>query len=94
MKRKFHSLLPVFAGFIISVRSASGSDLYWDASNITVNGQSGGGAGTWNVGTGGWEDGISAVNWANNDNAFFGGTAGTITLEGGISAGTVTIQSS
>ena len=59
---------------------------YWDDGTVTVNGTSGGGNGTWNVGVAGWEDGTSAQNWANGNLAVFGGGASSITVGGAISA--------
>ncbi len=60
---------------------------------MTVNTASGGGSGTWTAGASGWEDGATAVNWTNGDNAVLAGTVGTITLGSAITAGTVTVSS-
>lgn len=78
----------------LTLGGASGADYFWDDGNVTVDGASGGGSGTWNVGVAGWEDGTAAVNWANNHTAILGGTAGTLTLGGDITAAGITVQSS
>ena len=71
---------------------ASAATYYWDDGTVTVNGASGGGGGTWAVGAAGWEDGTSAVNWADGNGAVLGGTAGTMTLGGNISAAGLTFS--
>jgi fibronectin-binding autotransporter adhesin len=83
---------PALAGFGVFVTAARGADLYWDASSVNANGQSGGGTGTWNVGVGGWENGTNAVNWTNGENAVFAGTAGTVTLGGAIAAPVISVN--
>ncbi len=65
---------------------ARAATYYWDDGTVTVNGASDGGTGAWTVGASGWEDGTSAQTWANGNVAVFGGTAGTVTLGGAISA--------
>lgn len=85
-----------FASFIAaigcSILSASAATFYWDAGTVTVNGASEGGTGAWTVGAAGWENGTSAQNWANGNAAVFGGTAGTVTLGGAISATSATFS--
>jgi fibronectin-binding autotransporter adhesin len=76
----------------VCVTAARGADLYWDGPAVNVDGQSGGGTGTWNVGVGGWEDGASAVDWTNGENAVFAGTAGTVTLGGTITAPVISVN--
>ena len=70
---------------------AQAATYYWDDGTVNVNATSGGGSGTWQVGTAGWEDGTSAQNWADGNDAVLGGTAGTLTLGGNISVGAVTL---
>jgi autotransporter-associated beta strand protein len=67
--------------------------LYWDGGVVAVNGVSNGGSGPWQVGVGGWEDGTSVQNWANGNTAVLGGSAGTLTLGGAISAAGISVQS-
>ncbi len=54
------------------------------------------GTGAWTDGAGNWNDGAGDVNWANAtpDNAIIGsgGTAGTITLGGNVTVGTITFD--
>ncbi len=71
---------------------AQGATYYWDDGTVTVNGASGGGSGAWTVGASGWEDGTSAQNWADGNDADLGGTAGTLTLGSDISVGAVTLR--
>jgi fibronectin-binding autotransporter adhesin len=74
---------------------ASAADLYWDT-NATATGL--GGSGTWNTSTSVWTqavDGVSGpyVPWTNGqDNAIFGGTAGTVQLGAPISAHNLTFN--
>ena len=83
----------VAASFICaSALQAQAATYYWDDGSVTVDGASGGGTGTWTVGAAGWEDGSIAQNWANSNDAVFGGTAGTLTLGGAITAGSITFN--
>ena len=81
-----------FIACAVTTASAAPPQLYWDDGTVTVNGASGGGPGTWAVGGSGWEDGYSAVNWADGNNAVLGGTPGTVTLGGPITASSVTLD--
>jgi autotransporter-associated beta strand protein len=59
------------------------STLYWDGNDTTANAD--GGVGTWIDGTNNWDSAATAGlntawNNANNDNAVFAGTAGTVTI--------------
>ena len=70
------------------------ADLYWDGGTGDIatagNGASAGGGGTWNTTLLNWDAGVSphaAWNNANNDNAVFAGTAGTVTLGSVVTAG-------
>lgn len=87
----FTSLATVAAA---SIHFARAADYYWDAASVTPNGVSLGGSSAWTLGVSGWEDGTSARNWANNNTAILGGTAGTLTLGGVIIASGITVQSS
>lgn len=85
-----------FATFIAAIGycllPASAATFFWDGATVTADGTSAGGAGAWTVGAAGWEDGISAQNWANGNAAVFGGTAGTVTLGGPVSATSATFN--
>lgn len=71
--------------------------LYWDGgtANISGNGDgiSEGGAGTWSGSIQNWDQGsgLPHVAWTSGDNAFFGGTAGLVTLSGALTANWVAI---
>jgi len=83
-------LVLVLTGLVTGVQATS---LTWD----TVPGDGGtvtGGAGSWTDGAANWNDGSGDVNWsnANPDSAIFGGTAGTATLGGAITVGTITFN--
>ena len=43
---------------------------------------SGGGSGTWTAGASGWEDGATAVNWTDGDNAILAGYAAQSQYQG------------
>lgn len=72
------------------------ADFFWDGNDTTANAD--GGLGTWDAGTStNWDDlatGGSSVIWpavsSSNDDAFFGGTAGSVTISGGVSANSLT----
>ena len=74
-----------------SVRAA---ELTWD----TVSGDGAavtGGSGSWSAGGGNWNTGADDTVWNNGnpDSAIFGGTAGTVSQSGDITAGSVTFAS-
>lgn len=76
----------VIAIFSSAAALCHASPRYWDGA--TSAGDPGGGTGTWNTTTTNWdtaEIGGSGVAWTTND-AFFGGTAGIVTLGSTISA--------
>jgi hypothetical protein len=73
-------------------QTSQAETFYWDGGTVTVNGASGGTAGTWTVGAPGWENGTSAQNWATGNDALLDGTAGTVTLGGAISASNVAVN--
>ena len=79
-------ILGISIALAFAATQAQAANYYWDDGTVTVNGTSGGGNGTWNVGVAGWEDGTSAQNWANGNLAVFGGGASSITVGGAISA--------
>ena len=74
---------------LVSGRCASGqsspSQLVWG-----VGGN--GGSGTWDTTTADWFDGTGNVPWTNGDNALFGGTAGTVSINGAVTAAQVTFS--
>lgn len=81
---KLTALLALFA-FDSSLLPAA--PLYWDAGATT--GGSLGGTGNWDTSSALWFNGSADVIWnnANNDDAYFSGTAGTVTLTTGVNAG-------
>ena len=88
--KKIIAFLLAFSSFATMSQAAT---YYWDDGTVTVNGASGGGAGTWVVGGAGWEDAATAQNWANGNDAVFGGTAGAIAIDAaGVSANTLTVS--
>ncbi len=77
--------------FVVSLvvgQSAFGAVLTWDPS--ASGGAAVGGAGTWNSGS--WWSGTSDVAWVNGNNAYLGGSVGTVTLGTPISANSVTFN--
>lgn len=75
---------------ITSLPSARAALLSWDGSDIVTAGAQGG-VGNWNVNsTANWWNGSANVVWpalgGTNDDAFFGGAAGTVTLTSAITA--------
>jgi autotransporter-associated beta strand protein len=104
-KSTTRNLLAVAASSLMAVSSASAqSTLYWDGGAVDIptdgNGASGGTAGTWDTTLLNWDAGVSPhVAWDNTDTlenpadiAVFGGTAGTVTLGTGITAGGLTFN--
>ncbi len=86
------SSLLAAAALVGTALSSSAATFYWDGATVTADATSLGGTGTWTVGASGWEDGATAVNWSDANDAIFAGTAGTVTLGGNISAGTITLN--
>lgn len=68
---------------LVSGRRASGQSsppqLAWGVSGA-------GGSGTWDTTTTNWFDGTNYVPWTNGDAAVFGGTAGTVSINGAVTA--------
>ena len=72
--------------------------LYWDGNDTTANAD--GGAGTWNTNSSlNWDDAATAgasVVWpalgGTDDDAVFGGTAGTVTIAGGVTVNDITFN--
>jgi fibronectin-binding autotransporter adhesin len=97
VSRGITTWLPPFALLTgLAATAASAADLYWDVNN-TLLGR--GGAGTWNLTDPVWSasnDGVSGPYsaWNNGtlDNAFFGGTAGTVTLGAPITVHNMTFE--
>ncbi len=97
MKPVLHSL-----GAFLTVASLAtyshATDFFWDGADTTANAD--GGTGNWDAGvTANWDSLASAgssVIWplssSGNDDAFFGGSAGTVTLSGGVTANSLTFS--
>ena len=90
-----------FAAAFLAALPARAAILTWDLAPGTVGpGDSAitGGTGTWDTTSGFWtlDGGVNDVAWvnANNDQAVFGGLAGTVTLGTGITANALTFNSS
>ncbi|MFC5569018.1 autotransporter-associated beta strand repeat-containing protein [Lysobacter yangpyeongensis] len=88
--------LAIVLALAVQYAPARAADRYWDVNGTAVGS---GGTGTWNTTNTFWSpnnDGVSgpfgAWNNAALDNAFFGGTAGTVTLSGAISVHNLTFQ--
>ncbi len=81
----FGTLLLIAANSVI-ISLASAAPLYWDAAGS--DGANLGGSGPWDTNTARWFNGTTDIAWtnANNYDAYFGGAAGTVTLQMGISA--------
>lgn len=96
-KPPFRSFVPVLAvaGLAMSTSVRAQTNLYWDPSGTSAGL---GGTGTWQNGIANWSGtttGTTTATWnnANRDNADFRGTAGTVTVNGGVSAGAVVFNS-
>ncbi len=77
---------------LVALNPVWGQNVTWDVTpgdGATITD----GAGTWQLGSGNWNDAGTDVNWANGSNANFGGgtsgTAGTVSLGGDITANRV-----
>jgi fibronectin-binding autotransporter adhesin len=88
--------LTVLAALVSAYAPAHAASRYWDPNGTAVNW---GGTATWNTTSAFWSpnaDGVSGPYsaWSNAafDDAFFGGTAGAVTLGGAISAHNLTFQ--
>lgn len=90
--------LPAALLMLIATGVADAGSRYWDPNTVTAGR---GGSGTWDVSSSLWSnnsDGLSGpyTPWVNNagapDDAFFGGTAGTVTLGAGITAHNLTFE--
>ena len=88
--------LGVFAALLATYAPAQAVDRYWDPNNTAIGH---GGTGIWNTSSTFWSpnnDGVSGPYsaWDNAAlyDAFFGGTAGTVTLGGAITAHNLTFQ--
>ncbi len=68
------------------------TNYYWDPT--ATLGTSGGGTGNWNLTAGNtvWFDGSTDSLWINTNLANFGGTAGTVTVNGAVNAGGITFS--
>ena len=83
--RNLHRFQGAFIFFIASVSYIVNVDaqLSWGANGA-------GGDGTWDSATPNWSDGTNNVPWVNGGSAAFGGTAGTVSISGSVTASTVT----
>ena len=75
---------------------ATADTLYWDGTDTTSgNGSPVGGSGNWNTSTNWTSDASGTTNqaWGDGDNAVFGGTGGTVTLDSAQSVGDITFNS-
>ena len=74
---------------IFTVSLASAAQLYWDP-GLSDSGAAGG-SGNWDTNDMFWFNGSTDIAWtnANNDDAYFSGTAGTVTLTNDIFAGDI-----
>ena len=85
----------IVAGFVAfgSSKLQAQTDLYWDQNSATSGT---GGSGNWDLSSSFWRNGSSTgtlQNWSSGNNAVFGGTAGTVTLNTtGISATGLSFQ--
>ena len=85
MLKKIASLCLVLSAGVLSARADA---LYWDQAGSGALG----GTGTWNLNsTANWWNGAADVTWKDNsatgtNSAIFAGTAGTVTLNTGLSA--------
>ncbi len=65
--------------------------VHWDPT--ATHGTNGGGTGSWNgTAVDWWASGNSNIVWTDGDSAVFGGTAGTVTLNGDLSADAITFN--
>ena len=69
------------AALLIYPGAAPAQNLSWDTNLVQVGAQ--GGTGNW-VGTDFWFDGATNVQWRDNSQANFGGTAGAVTVNSGV----------
>ncbi|MCY2975946.1 MAG: autotransporter-associated beta strand repeat-containing protein [Planctomycetota bacterium] len=99
LRQKFRTALLLGLMSFSQALPGSAADLYWDpvltvAGNNTVSGVGLGGAGTWDTTLLNWYNGTNNIAWtnANNDTAFFAGTAGAVTLATPITVGGLTFR--
>lgn len=77
----------VLAFLAAALSSTAFGQLQWDTDTATVGAQ--GGTGNW-LSTNFWNDGANNVSWVNGSTATFGGTAGTVTVNGALTANGLT----
>jgi len=73
--------------FAAAVTPAQAQSLNWGAAGA-------GGSGTWDNAAANWFNGTAAVPWTGGDTALFGGTAGTVTVNGSVTMGGATFNTS
>jgi fibronectin-binding autotransporter adhesin len=88
-KSKLRHFIALAGSSLLAISFAPAATLYWDATPGTPDGDSQGGAGTWDTDTGNWDDGSAYQKWTNtnNDTAVFGGASGAIALDTAITVG-------
>ena len=96
VKSTFRSAIVMAMLFVLSLQTGRADTLVWDVTTGTPGAQDG--AGTWTLGAPNWFNQTSTtdnVNWVDGSDAIFGagsGAAGTVTLGGPISLGTLTLN--
>ncbi|MFO1532069.1 MAG: autotransporter-associated beta strand repeat-containing protein, partial [Kiritimatiellia bacterium] len=90
------SMFPITGAFLLAALSAQSVSLVWDGNGATTPNPNGG-TGTWDTNTtANWWDGAANVNWpalgGTDDDAVFGNTAGTVTINGGVTANSLTFN--
>lgn len=86
---KTQRLIPAIISVVLTSLALEAAPLYWDAGG--TSGVSLGGTGNWDTSSALWFNGVADIAWtnANNDDAYFTGTAGTVTLTEDINAGSL-----
>ena len=82
-KSALRSFLFLAGSSLLAISYSHAATLYWDGA--TPAGPPGGGAGTWQT-AGNWDTSPntdSSSNWSDGNTAYFGGTAGTVTIDTG-----------
>jgi autotransporter-associated beta strand protein len=94
MQPRFHRLFTSILLLAGLLQTNQAADRYWDGTSTTADAD--GGTGTWNTTATNlnWDDAETAGNavfFANGDNVFLGGTAGTVTFAAAPNSGTMEI---
>lgn len=92
-KSTLRRFLSITSSALLTSSYSHAATLYWDGA--TPAGPPGGGAGTWQT-AGNWDTSPntdSSSNWTDGNTAYFGGTAGTVTIDtGGVTVGGLTFS--